>query len=110
MTFQKTVLIIALVLLILSLVIVGVLIKSAATTAKFPPEVSTCPDYFKVQNQNGTIHCTNPLSLGSCPTGLTPIIGNDMDSRVANCKKSRGCGVTWDGLTSATANQGNPYC
>ena len=105
MTFQKTVLIIALVLLILSLVIVGVLIKSAATTAKFPPEVSTCPDYFKVQNQNGTIHCTNPLSLGSCPTGLTPIIGNDMDSRVANCKKSRGCGVTWDGLTSATARE-----
>jgi len=110
MTFQKTVLIIALVLLILSLVIVGVLIKSAATTAKFPPEVSTCPDYFKVQNQNGTIHCTNPLSLGSCSTGLTPQIGNDMDSRVKNCNLARGCEVTWDGLTSATANQGNPYC
>ena len=102
MTFQKIVLIIALVLLILSLVIIGVLIKSAATTAKFPPETSTCPDYFKVQHQNGSIHCTNPLGLGSCASGLTPVVGNDLDSRVQNCKLARGCGITWDGITNSS--------
>ncbi len=110
MAFQKIVLIIALVLLILALVVIGVLIKSAQTTAKFPPETSKCPDFFKVDLQNGKIHCNNPLGLGSCASGLTPVVGDTLDSRVQNCKLARGCGITWDGITSATANQGNPYC
>ena len=59
MTFQKVVLIIALILLILSLVIIGVLIKSAQTSAKFPPETSKCPDFFKVDLENGK-RCFNP--------------------------------------------------
>ena len=84
MTFQKIVLIIALVLLILSLVIIGVLIKSAATSAKFPPETKYLSlTTLKYRIKTELVHCTNPLSLGSCSTGLTPILGNDMDSRVA---------------------------
>ena len=97
MTFQKVVLIIALILLILSLVIIGVLIKSAQTSAKFPPGTSKCHDFFKV-------------GLGTCASGFTPVVGQDLDSRIQNCRLARGCGVTWDGITSATANQGNPYC
>ena len=46
MAFQKIVLIIALVLLILALVIIGVLIKSAQTTAKFPPESKQMSRFF----------------------------------------------------------------
>ena len=110
MTFQKVVLIIALILLILSLVIIGVLIKSAQTSAKFPPETSKCPDFFKVDLVDGKRTCTNPLGLGTCAGGLTPIVGQDLDSRIQNCRLARGCGVTWDGITSATANEGNPYC
>ncbi len=110
MTFQKVVLIIALILLILALVIIGVLIKSAQESSKFPPEISKCPDYFKVQLQDGKIHCTNPLGLGSCADGLTPMVGDDMDTITQNCRLAKGCGATWDGVTSSTANQGNPYC
>ena len=63
-----------------------------------------------VDLQNGKIHCNNPLGLGSCASGLTPVVGDTLDSRVQNCKLARGCGITWDGITSSTANQGNPYC
>ena len=111
MTFQKIVLIVALILLIISLVVIGVLIKSSMVSAKFPPEISKCPDYFTVQLENGKITCKNPLGLGRCAEGLTPVPGDDMNARVQNCRLAKqSCGVTWDGLTSSTANQGNPYC
>lgn len=59
---------------------------------------------------NGKIHCTNPLGLGSCADGLTPMVGDDTDTITQNCRLAKGCGATWDGVTSSTANQGNPYC
>jgi hypothetical protein len=111
MTFQKIVLIIALVLLIISLAVIGLLIKSAATSAKFPPETGKCPDYFKAHQSNGALSCTNPLNLGNCGGDFTPVGGTDTSSIVANCKAAKGCGLTWDGITNVKNNEtGSPYC
>ena len=111
MTFQNTVLIIALVLLIISLVIIGLLIKSATLSSKFPPEIGKCPDYFKASLVNGNLTCTNPLNLGTCANGLSPVAGNTVADITANCKKATQCGVTWDGITNVINNDtGNKYC
>ena len=111
MTFQKIVLVIALVLLIISLVVIGLLIKSAALSAKFPPETGKCPDYLKAQLSNGTLTCTNPKNLGTCSGAFTPVGGSDVGSITANCKAAKKCGLTWDGVTNVQNNEtGSPYC
>jgi hypothetical protein len=111
MTFQKIVLVIALVLLIISLVIIGLLIKSATLSSKFPPETGKCPDYFKAQLSNGTLICTNPKNLGTCGNDFTPVGGSDEGSITANCKAAKNCGLTWDGVTNVQNNEtGQKYC
>ncbi len=111
MTFQKVVLVIASVLLIISLVIIGLLIKSATLSSKFPPETGKCPDYLKAQLANGKLTCTNPLNLGTCGTDFTPVGGSDVASITANCKAAKNCGLTWDGITDVQNNEtGQPYC
>ena len=111
MTFQKIVLVIAFVLLIISLVIIGLLIKSATLSAKFPPETGRCPDYLKAQLSNGTLTCTNPKNLGTCSGAFTPVGGSDVGSITANCKAAKKCGLTWDGVTNVQNNEtGQKYC
>jgi hypothetical protein len=111
MTFQKTVLVIAVVLLIISLVVIGLLIKSATLTAKFPPETGKCPDYLKAHLSNGTLTCTNPKNLGTCSSVFTPVGGSDVASITANCKAAKNCGLTWDGITNVQNNKtGQRYC
>jgi len=111
MTFQKTVLVIALILLIISLVVIGLLIKSATLSAKFPPEIGKCPDYLTAQLSNGTLTCANPQNLGTCGNDFTPVGGSDEGSIIANCKAAKKCGLTWDGVTDTQNNNtGSPYC
>ena len=47
--FQKVVLTIAAVILILTLVIIGILLFNQSSSAQWPPEVSSCPDYYTLQ-------------------------------------------------------------
>jgi|ETNmetMinimDraft_21_1059911.scaffolds.fasta_scaffold71414_2 hypothetical protein len=112
MTFQKIILIIALVSLIFSLAVIGLLIKSASMNAKFPPETGKCPDYFKATlSKDGTLGCTNPHNLGSCGNDFTPEPGTNVSSIIANCKNARKCNLTWDGITNVQNNEtGSPYC
>jgi len=117
MVFQKVVLTIAFVLLIIILAVIGLLIRSAKKTAKFPPETSKCPDYWKVSTDaNGNIECKNPLNLGSgcanIPIGNDEYSGTSVASIVAKCKMAKNtCGVTWDGITNVVNNvTEQPYC
>lgn len=117
MTFQSVVLIIAFIALILSLTIVGLLIKSSASAAKFPPETSQCPDYWKTAyNSTGNVICKNTMNLGTgCPSmdiSDPQYQGNSDTAITAKCNYAKNtCGVTWDGITNAINNQtGQPYC
>lgn len=114
MNFQSIVLTIASILLIISLVAIGILIKSAMRNTKFPPEVSRCPDYFKTSMQDGKLVCTNPMNLGKCATidlSGSQFQGTTVDAMTAKCNIAKKCGITWDGVTNVNNNQtGRPYC
>ena len=114
MNFQSIVLTIAIILLIISLVAIGILIKSAMKNAKFPPEVGRCPDYFKTSRQDGKLICTNPMNLGKCETidlSGSEFQGNTVQAMTAKCNIAKKCAVTWDGVTNVINNNtGRPYC
>ena len=105
--FQKSVLIFATVLLVISLLIVlYILIKNKYSAAnQWPPLVSNCPDYWVDSTGNGS-NCVNSKGLGTCknPMDFTkaPYIG-----KTGSCNKyqwATKCGVTWDGITSGVMN------
>lgn len=113
MTFQQTVLVVALILLIISLIIIALLIKSATLSGKFPPETGKCPDYTTANlSEDGTLNCIIPDGLGSCPgTTITPDPGTDVGSITNNCNYAKNCGLVWDGITNIQNNEtGQPYC
>jgi len=112
MSFQKIVLIIAVILLIITLVIIGIALAQAKSDESWPPLTGDCPDYWVDASGEGA-QCVNTHSLGTCniPTKENP---NSMNFSVApfmgdkgTCAKytwAQGCGVTWDGITSGVSN------
>ena len=111
MNFQKMVLTIAIILLLVILVVIGVSLSKAEKT-EWPPIVGECPDYWVDMSGNGEA-CLNTHSLGKCniPSennkatmnfNQSPFIGDN-----GNCAKfnwATKCQVTWDGITSGVKN------
>ena len=69
MGFNKTILIIAFVFLVIALVVLGLMINSAVTNAQFPPEVSVCPDWWTTDTSGSDVICKNDHNLGKKKTG-----------------------------------------
>lgn len=86
-SFKLTVLGIALFLLIVIFIIVGVLMKHNNTHSVFPPNASTCPNYW-VETADGK--CTIPTETKSTIPGVKPIppinvgSGGEYDSSAKN--------------------------
>jgi hypothetical protein len=104
MSFQKIVLTVAVVLLILSLVVIGVLLYNKNSNIKFPPESSDCPDYFKA-TRKGVCKNVNHLAVSNpnCSTGDfsgSGYEGKHGDKR--KCTWAKECGLSWDGITNST--------
>ena len=107
MSFQSIVLIVATIILFLSLIVIGVMLKSGTNPIAWPPILANCPDYWTDVSGNGSI-CLNTKNLGT--------IGNDisMNFSVApytgstgNCAKynwAKGNGLSWDGITYGVPN------
>ena len=112
LSFQKIVLTIAVILLILTLVVIGYSLSKAKSEAPWPPMIGDCPDYWLDLSGNGAA-CVNTHSLGTCniPTSGQK---NAMDFSTpaftgANglCAKytwAKACNVTWDGINSGVQN------
>jgi hypothetical protein len=112
-SFQKVVLISAIVVLILVLIFIGFVLNNAKESV-WPPIVGECPDYWVDMSGNGSM-CTNVKNLGN---GTCKPIGSDkyltMDftqpaflggnSMCAKYKWATSCGVTWDGITYGIEN------
>ena len=63
MVFQKTVLIVATVILVLSLIFIGIMIYNSGKSDEiYPPVSATCPDYWLDVSGVG---CKNVHNLGS---------------------------------------------
>jgi|TARA_B110000495_G_C22983184_1_gene578191 hypothetical protein len=130
MGFNKTILIVAFVLLVIALVVIGLMINSAIGNAQFPPEVSVCPDWWKTDMSGNNVICNNTKSLGKKigGTGICNILPNDVtgengsmtnskyrglgtSAMKAKCHLATQCGITWDGITNTTnPDGGSRWC
>ena len=63
--FQKTVLTVAIIILIISLVVIGVVLKKSIESQAWPPILGVCPDYWVDLGKDGS-RCYNPQKIGSC--------------------------------------------
>ena len=125
MTFQKTVLTIAIVLLIICLIFIGAMLYSSKYSAKFPPVNSACPDYWVdlgPSKENGNKSMCVPPGYVNPETGQPvspPIPGYGSDdgscrqpqyvdgsakmSSSELCDNSRWakkCNYSWNGVTN----------
>ena len=109
MGFQKTVLIVALVILTLAIIVMATVISNNESKKKWPPEVATCPPFYKVHGENGIISCKLDASdaIGNgdsnCQTKQMTVAGDNSKfiSDQDKCNWANGCGVHWDGITTS---------
>lgn len=111
-SFQKIVLIVAIITLIVTLIFIGVTL-SYAKNDQWPPMVPDCPDYWMIDGSGNNSKCINVKNLGTCP----PQSGEKhltMDFNTpaytgsnGTCAKytwAKKCGITWDGITYGVDN------
>lgn len=105
LAFYKTVLVIAIVLLIFMLVLIGYTVSESAA-ANWPPIVGDCPDYWIDLSGNGSA-CYNAKSLGTCNKPTSSNKATKDLSAYNDCDKytwAKNCSLTWDGITSGVSN------
>ena len=96
MSFQKTVLIIALIVLSVMLFFIALAMKGLKKSQEYPPEVSECPDYWTKKTVGDKMVCSP--SLGKNTSG-----GNGCEHYDGTKEKdlfAQDCGIQWDGLTN----------
>ena len=110
MNFYKTVCIIALVILVISLAFIGSAMASSSKKMTFPPNLSQCPDNYVYDQTDKT--CVNADKDGIYYNSINcgKISFEDDEYNVPGigttsgaCAKKRvaiGCEVDWDGLTN----------
>jgi len=119
--FQKSVLIAAIIILILSLVIIGVVLKRSIASQAWPPILGVCPDYWVDLGKDGS-KCYNPQKIGGCNiptnskkntmdfttdrfTGAEGACNKKKWASKCSAKSSNHLGpVSWDGITYGVTN------
>lgn len=113
--FNKIVLIIATIVLIISLLILGYFLNVALLNDTYPPVTSECPDYWDVSGNTcinvSTINSGNGMS--ECKTlNLTEFTTSGTDKNSIICAKktkANECGFNWDGVTNNNNACENSY-
>jgi hypothetical protein len=115
--FQRTILSIAIVMLLLSLIFIGLSLRKSQMNQTWPPILSSCPDYWTDLLGNGK-SCLNVNNLGAqtraCGYNTSGTSNNTIDFTTATysgaggaCAKKKwattcsipNSTVTWDGIT-----------
>lgn len=104
--FQKIVIILFLIILVITLIIIGVKMNNKLDK-DWPPYIANCPDYWIDLTGDGS-SCYNKHSLGMCNIPVSETNKNTMNFNISPftgddglCKKKRWanvCGVAWDGI------------
>jgi len=111
--FQKTVLIIAVIILVVVLIFIGVSLKYMAHNLKWPPMIPECPDYWVMNGSGNSTTCINTKNLGICPpqSGKPHLTMNFNDAPFVGsnglCNKynwATKCDISWDGITYGVNN------
>ena len=104
--FQQIVLTVAAVILILTLVVIGILLYNQSTTARWPPETASCPDYYTAQSgskcvSSGTLP---PNQNTNCDSHNFSGPGYQGEKgKVRKCQWAKECGgLAWDGISNAS--------
>ena len=102
--FQKIVIVIAIILLILALAFIGTAISNEKNTHDFPPVIAECPDYWTHNVEKNK--CINERELGE----EHPVYGSKfkefwiLDHRIKSmCNKKKIMNefkLSWDGITN----------
>ena len=109
--FQKTVLIIAIIVLIITLVVLGFVLNSGDET--WPPLVPDCPDWWIADGSGNNSTCINVKDLGVCPAqsgkkhqnmNFNSSIFTGDNGTCAKYTWANKCKVTWDGITYGVEN------
>ncbi len=108
MGFYKSLLIGTLVSLIIVLAIMGVMLGNSTKSDKFPPQYSTCPDYYTIGTGdickiNSTIYSSsNADCMNKSFSDSKYIIGGTgpLSGLCEKKKWANTCGVAWDGITN----------
>jgi hypothetical protein len=103
--FQRIVLTIAVVILIIILTLVALLLWKSHSSAQYPPVISPCPDYY-VQKPDGTCVRTEGITglqvQPSCQTlSFSGSAFKGAKGLCARRKRANDCGLTWDGITNS---------
>ena len=108
MNFYKFICVLAFIVLIVSLACIGVAIHTSSNDVLFPPNVSSCPDFY-IKNSNGQCEATFNV-----PSGCDTQTFDETNGQYSNpgmgptsgmCSKknwAEECGVNWDGITNNT--------
>ena len=110
--FQKIILIIALIILLITLLSIGIALHYSKSKT-WPPLVPNCPDYWVSEGTGKNSTCVNVRDLGTCKPAsgdahLTmnfnnaPYVGSNGDC--AKYTWANNCKVAWDGLTYGVNN------
>jgi hypothetical protein len=105
--FQRTVMMVSIVLLVLSLILIGVtLYRQKYADITFPPVVAECPDYWEnVSTDDNVVICKNVKNLGKCNLSEKNFSGQEFTGNSGLCEKqkwAKDCGIVWDGITNNT--------
>jgi hypothetical protein len=104
--FNKIVLFIASIILIISLIVIGYSLKLAMSQDKFPAIISDCPDYWDISLNNNCINNLNingNASLDCSMISLEDFTSNGLTDYSVICEKkkwAKGCNITWSGVTN----------
>ena len=110
--FQKIVLIIATIILIITLVLIGVALNKASGES-WPPLVPDCPDWWIADGSGNNSKCINVKDLGVCQKesgnkhqhmnfNLPAFTGSN--GTCAKYNWANNCKVSWDGITYGVEN------
>lgn len=107
--FNKIVLTVATVVLIIMLVLLGIFLSKSMFEDGYPPIITDCPDYWDISNNNGTKSCVDILKINSgkgtnyCNRIFTDLFDKQYSKDESICKKkewAKDCKVSWDGITN----------
>ena len=101
MSFQKIMIAIAIILLVLFAMFLFYSLKNSHYNVKFPPRVAQCPNYYGPSSDN-KYKCYDNLNLTTTPDCK---IADNKTTITERCSWISECKVGWDGLNSTICNK-----
>lgn len=102
MTFQSTVLTVAIIILIIALGFIGMALYRQKYNSDYPPVIANCPDYWDMSGNICSPHPTLGNQSGSCTADMdfTTAAWAGVSGACAKYKWAKQCNLTWDGITN----------